>query len=357
MGESDYIPLKDALTSSEIKLTEWNEADVLNLVETAVNNRCTKFTEQNEVSSRSHFIFQLTFTRAGSNGRIQFVDLAGSERMNKSNCKGDVLKETLAINRSLSALQDVMTALENKSSHVPYRNSVLTRMLQPTLSRHDSIVTMIFMVSPIEASCGETISTLSLGVRLKAVELGGGVQKQIETVEVERTLKLLEKEREEKNSILRKLEKLERDLTAYQFSIKEKDNKISTLTGRIKQKEKEWYDELERLRRENKDIKNKHELANKQLRMANRKNEQANAKRKNIPKAVSCGADKGHNPGQRKPVVSRVAQYIRPNSAMNRSKIPMPAPSPQKEVRRPNSAAPAPKPNSSIPKAAPSWKK
>ena len=143
------------------------------------------------------------------------MDLAGSERMNKSNCKGDVLKETLAINRSLSALQDVMTALENKSSHVPYRNSVLTRMLQPTLSRHDSIVTMIFMVSPIEASCGETISTLSLGVRLKAVELGGGVQKQIETQEVERTLKLLEKEREEKNSILRKLEKLERDLTAY----------------------------------------------------------------------------------------------------------------------------------------------
>jgi hypothetical protein len=62
---------------------------------------------------------------------------------------------------------------------------------------------------------------------------------------------------------MRKLEKLERDLTAYQFSIKEKDNKIGTLTNRIKQKEKEWYDELERLRRENKEIKSKHDLANK----------------------------------------------------------------------------------------------
>jgi hypothetical protein len=95
--------------------------------------------------------------------------------MNKSNSKGDVLKETLAINKSLSALQDVMSALENKSSHVPYRNSVLTRMLQPTLSRHDSIVTMIFNVSPIEASVGETVCSLSLAIRLKVVELGGGI--------------------------------------------------------------------------------------------------------------------------------------------------------------------------------------
>jgi hypothetical protein len=246
--------------------------------------------------------------------------------MNKSNSKGDVLKETLAINKSLSALQDVMTALENKNSHVPYRNSVLTRMLQPTLSRHDSIVTMIFNVSPIEASVGETICTLSLAIRLKVVELGGGIEKQIETVEVERTLKLLEKEREEKNSILRKLEKLERDLTAYQFSIKEKDNKIQTLTNRIKQKEKEWYDELERLRRENKEIKSKHELAGKQLRMASRKVEVAtNAKRKPVTKAISLGAE---NSAIRKPITSRVAAYIRPNSAMNRSKIPMPAPSP-----------------------------
>jgi hypothetical protein len=116
---------------------------------------------------------------------------------------------------------------------------------------------MIFNVSPIEASVSETLCSLSLAIRLKAVELGGGIQKQIETQEVERTLKLMEKEREEKNEILRKLEKLERDLNAYQFSVKEKDNKISTLSNRMRAKEREWCDELERLRRENMDIKSR----------------------------------------------------------------------------------------------------
>ncbi len=67
------------------------------------------------------------------------VDLAGSERLGKSGATGDRLKETCSINKSLSALGDVFTAISKKQAHVPFRNSKLTYLLQPCLSGNGKV--------------------------------------------------------------------------------------------------------------------------------------------------------------------------------------------------------------------------
>jgi len=90
----------------------------------AEGNRVVAETMCNERSSRSHSIIQIKVDKS----TLNLIDLAGSERLNTTKVEGDRQKETLAINKSLSALADVISALKEKR-HVPYRNSKLTFML------------------------------------------------------------------------------------------------------------------------------------------------------------------------------------------------------------------------------------
>lgn len=80
-------------------------------------------------------------------GKLNLVDLAGSERIGKSGAEGSRLREAQCINKSLSALGDVINALRSKHSHVPFRNSRLTYLLQDSLSG-DSKTLMMVQVSP-----------------------------------------------------------------------------------------------------------------------------------------------------------------------------------------------------------------
>lgn len=233
---------KDSLEVPEIRLGPNWSTQALDSIKDAMTKRTTKFTDCNERSSRSHAIYTLIVYSAEFTCKIQFVDLAGSERVSKSNVTGETLKEALLINKSLSALQDVISALENKQKHVPYRNSTLTKLLQSTLGGSQSVVTMVITCSPCIESLSETICTLNFASRVKAVDLGFFIRKNLKTQEVGRTLTLLEKERTEKISLLRTLDKLQRDLETYQFAMKDKDSKIALLNQKLKMREKNFSD-------------------------------------------------------------------------------------------------------------------
>lgn len=104
-------------------------------------------------------------------GKLHLIDLAGSERVSRSGAEGDRLKEAQNINKSLSALGDVIESRSKKKSHTPYRNSVLTFMLKDSLGG-DSKTLMFCNVNPLASSSEETICTLNFATRARSVELG-----------------------------------------------------------------------------------------------------------------------------------------------------------------------------------------
>ncbi|TKY52492.1 Kinesin-4 protein [Spatholobus suberectus] len=140
-------------------------------------NRAVGATALNDRSSRSHSC--LTVHVQGRDltsgtilrGCMHLVDLAGSERVDKSEATGDRLKEAQHINKSLSALGDVIASLAQKNQHVPYRNSKLTQLLQDSLGGQAKTL-MFVHISPEVDAIGETISTLKFAERVATVELG-----------------------------------------------------------------------------------------------------------------------------------------------------------------------------------------
>ncbi|XP_011628316.2 kinesin-like protein KIN-14F isoform X1 [Amborella trichopoda] len=151
--------------------------DVLDLMKMGHRNRAVGATALNERSSRSHSVLtvhvQGTELASGSilRGCLHLVDLAGSERVDKSEAVGERLKEAQHINKSLSALGDVISALAQKSTHIPYRNSKLTQLLQDSLGGHAKTL-MFVHINPEPNAYKETISTLKFAERVASVELG-----------------------------------------------------------------------------------------------------------------------------------------------------------------------------------------
>ncbi|XP_071699420.1 kinesin-like protein KIN-14L [Rutidosis leptorrhynchoides] len=150
--------------------------DVLNLMKSGQVNRAVSSTALNNQSSRSHSILTVHVHGKDINGGmirscLHLVDLAGSERVDKSEVTGDGLKEAQYINKSLSCLGDVITALSQKNSYIPYRNSKLTLLLQNSLGGNAKTL-MFAHVSPESDSLGETVSTLKFAQRASTVELG-----------------------------------------------------------------------------------------------------------------------------------------------------------------------------------------
>ena len=114
-----------------------SEKHLLETMQMGAVNRATAATGMNEGSSRSHSVFMVTVqqrnieTNNQKTGKLFLVDLAGSEMVRKTNATGQQLEEAKTINKSLSSLGQVINALtEEKPSHIPYRDSKLTRVLQ-----------------------------------------------------------------------------------------------------------------------------------------------------------------------------------------------------------------------------------
>ncbi|XP_073107188.1 kinesin-like protein KIN-14L [Elaeis guineensis] len=151
-------------------------ADVLDLMKLGEKNRAFGSTAMNKRSSRSHNVLTVhvhgqDISDSTTSSCLHLVDLAGSERVDNYETTGDRLKDAQCINKSLSCLGDVITGLAQKNPHIPYRNSMLTQLLQNSLGGNAKIL-MFAHVSPEADSYGETISTLKFARRASTVEPG-----------------------------------------------------------------------------------------------------------------------------------------------------------------------------------------
>ncbi|UJR28287.1 hypothetical protein I4U23_009535 [Adineta vaga] len=133
-------------------------------------------TQMNRDSSRSHTMFSLSIQYQNTNqtkqfrqGKLNFVDLAGSERQMKTGASGQQLLESAKINLSLSALNKVISSLvHTHTTHVPYRDSKLTRLLQDSIGGTTKTI-MIACISPSEDNYDETLCTLRYASRTKNI--------------------------------------------------------------------------------------------------------------------------------------------------------------------------------------------
>jgi hypothetical protein len=190
-GEDDPDNLNiiyDAMFGSQITgattLAVKSERQLMDILRIGSANRVVAATGMNEASSRSHCIVVLSILQESSFGirnddtnlpevekletetvrysKLYFVDLAGSERTAKSKVSGVQMQEAQAINTSLSTLGSVINALANSTSHVPYRNNKLTRLLQDGLG-NNSRTALVINVSPSSYNIEETKSSLRFG--------------------------------------------------------------------------------------------------------------------------------------------------------------------------------------------------
>uniref|UniRef100_A0A8H7NPD4 Kinesin-like protein n=1 Tax=Bionectria ochroleuca TaxID=29856 RepID=A0A8H7NPD4_BIOOC len=157
--------------------------------------RAVSATNMNQESSRSHSIFVITVTQknvetgSAKSGQLFLVDLAGSEKVGKTGASGQTLEEAKKINKSLSALGMVINALtDGKSSHIPYRDSKLTRILQESLGGN-SRTTLIINCSPSSYNDAETLGTLRFGTRAKSIKNKAKVNAELSPAELKSLLK------------------------------------------------------------------------------------------------------------------------------------------------------------------------
>ncbi|KAF8411339.1 hypothetical protein HHK36_003886 [Tetracentron sinense] len=243
-----------------------NIKEVWDVLQAGSNARAVGSNNVNEHSSRSHCMLCIMVRAKNlmngecSKSKLWLVDLAGSERIAKTDVQGDRLKEAQNINRSLSALGDVISALAAKSSHIPYRNSKLTHLLQDSLGG-DAKTLMFVQISPSEQDMGETLSSLNFATRVRGIELGPA-KKQIDTGELQKLKMMLDKAKQEsrsKDESLRKLEENFQNLESktrckdqlcrnQQENIKELEGQLQSKTELHSQLEKQLWQLSDRLK-------------------------------------------------------------------------------------------------------------
>ena len=187
-----------------------SKKDLSSRIEEGTTNRSIASTSMNETSSRAHTIFVISLTQRSRNkegiessktSTINLVDLAGSERLSATEAVGDRLKEGVSINQSLACLGNCIHALAESSTgktvRVPYRESVLTRLLMNALGGNSKTV-MIATISPADVNFDETLSTLRYADRAKQIRVHAKINQN-------QTSKIIQQLREENEQLKRQM--------------------------------------------------------------------------------------------------------------------------------------------------------
>ena len=256
-------------------LSEWivnNSNDIYTLLGKGTENRAIASTSMNEISSRSHAIFVITLEQniLGSKtdirkiSKLNLVDLAGSERTRITGAKGKQLEESKKINKSLSALGNVIYALtesKGNNNHIPYRDSKLTRLLEDSLGGN-CITTMITMISPCQNFISETLSSLSFSKRAKKIKNRPKINQEINhqslIKQYEIQLKNLRNELSKKDEIINnnKLIQQINQLTEEKNNIIKQLENTSQMYLKEKKEKKNLEKEIDIIKKENNDKKN-----------------------------------------------------------------------------------------------------
>ncbi|XP_060179803.1 kinesin-like protein KIN-14B [Lycium barbarum] len=205
-----------------IQVNDLNQA--MRLYKLGRGFRSTASTNSNRTSSRSHCMIRISISSFSASERrrltnkLWMIDLGGSERVLKTKAVGRRFEEGKAINLSLSALGDVIHALQSKKRHIPYRNSRLTQVLKDSLG-DDSKTLMLVHVSPDEEDLCETLCTLNFATRVKLVQFRNEESTEVKT----------EKEIA-KNNLLQKMKQIEYNRNDVTQEIKKLNEKLGKLT-------------------------------------------------------------------------------------------------------------------------------
>jgi len=263
-------------------------AELHAVLERGKKHRVIGVTNMNERSSRSHMVFLVSVVckkfRKGevtskkplsvTKSKLQLIDLAGSERASNVEEGGERLRETCFINKSLSALGDVMHALQNNDSrHIPFRNSKLTSLLRDSLGGQAKTLMMI-QVNPSKKHMAETIRTLEFAQRVGKICLKAYGRKAANSGLDEHKSEDLEKLKRDKGELSAEISKLKKRVLGFRQEYDEEKHArarlqtaLNNAQGSHEKEKKSW----ERLKT---DLEDKVEVLERKLKQVSRRTEE-----------------------------------------------------------------------------------